>query len=146
MDDDETLLDQLKDDLQELFDNDIDYSDLVVKTAWEGDDEVTYPCVIIDELTNRDVQRFYDGQEHVIDVAYQFTILAEQSSTKDAMTNVRTIISKIKTYMRGERYHALRRVGSSPDADLPEDSNIRIGYMRYEGRIDIDNNIIYRRS
>ena len=143
---DETLLDQLKDDLQELFNDDVDYSDLVVKTAYEGDEEVSYPYVMIDELTNRDVQRFYDGSEHVVDVTYQFTICAEQSSTKDAITNVRTIIEKIKNYMRGERYHALRRVGSSPDAALPGDSNVRIGYMRYEGRINIDENIIYRRS
>lgn len=143
---DETLLDQLKDDLQELFDNDIDYSGLVVKTAYEGDEDIEYPYIVIEELDNYDVQRFYDGQEHVIDVAYQFTIFAEQSAEKDAITNVRTIIDKIKNYMRGERYHALRRIGSSPDAALPGDNNVRIGYMRYSGRINIDENIIYRRS
>ena len=144
--DDETLLDQLKDDLQELFYNDAEYNDLIVKTAYEGDEDISYPCLIIDELDNRDVQRFYDGTEHVIDVGYQFTILAEQSATRDATTNVRAIINIVKQYMRGERYHALRRIGSSPDAALPGDSNIRIGYMRYEGRINIDDNRIYRRN
>ena len=143
---DETLLDQLKTDLQDLFDNDTEYYDLTVKTAYEGNEEISYPEVIIEELTNTDVHRFYDGEEHVIDVGYQFTILAEQTADKDAITNVRTSIDKIKKYMRGERYHALQRVGSSPDVPLPEDSNIRIGYMRYEGRINIDENIIYRRS
>lgn len=143
---DETLLYQLRDDLQELFDNDIDYSDLVVKTSYEGDDTISYPYIVIEELTNSDVHQFYDGAEHVIDVAYQFTIFAEQTSEKDAMTNVRTIIDKIKQYMRGERYHALHRIGSSPDAALPDDSNVRIGYMRYQGRINIDENIIYRRN
>lgn len=142
----ETLLDQLKEDLQELFDDDANYSDLVVKTAFEGDESVSYPYVLIEELNNNDVQRFYDGEEHVIDIAYQFTVLAEQSATRDAMTNVRAIMNIIKNYMRGPRYHALRRVGSSPDAALPGDSNVRIGYMRYEGRINIDENIIYRRS
>lgn len=143
---DETLLYQLKDDLQELFYNDAEYNDLVVKTAYEGDEDISYPCLIIEELDNRDVQRFYDGTEHVIDVGYQFTILAEQSATRDATTNVRTIINIVKQYMRGERYHSLHRIGSSPDVALPGDSNIRIGYMRYDGRINIDENIIYRRS
>ena len=143
---DETLLDQLKDDLQELFYNDAEYNDLVVKIAYEGDEDISYPYIVIEELTNTDVHRFYDGSEHVVDVAYQFTIFAEQTATKDAITNVRTIIDKIKTYMRGERYHALHRIGSSPDAALPGDSNIRIGYMRYSGRIDIDDNRIYRRN
>ena len=143
---DETLLDQLKDDLQELFYNDAEYNDLIVKTAYEGDEDISYPYVLIEELNNRDVQRFYDGTEHVIDVGYQFTIFAEQSATKDAITNVRTIINIIKQYMRGERYHALHRVGSSPDAALPGDSNVRIGYMRYDGRINIDDNRIYRRN
>lgn len=143
---DETLLDQLKDDLQELFNNDEDYSDLVVKTAYEGDEDISYPYIVIEELSNTDVERFYDGSEHVIDVGYQFTIFAEQTSDKDAITNVRTIINKIKQYMRGERYHALHRAGSSPDAALPGDSNVRIGYMRYTGRINIDENIIYRRN
>lgn len=144
--DDETLLDQLKDDLQDFFDTDVEYNDLVVKTAFEGDESISYPYVVIEELVNKDVQRFYDGEEHVIDIAYQFTIFAEQSATQDAMNNVRIIMNKIKNYMRGKRYHALRRVGSSPDAALPGDSNVRIGYMRYEGRINIDENIIYRRS
>lgn len=144
--DDETLLDQLKNDLQELFDNDSDYSNLVVKLAYEGDEDISYPYMVIEELTNHDVERFYDGSEHVVDVGYQFTIFAEQTSDNDAITNVRIIIDKIKDYMRGERYHALRRVGSSPDAALPGDSNVRIGYMRYTGRINIDENIIYRRN
>ena len=143
---DETLLDQLRDDLQELFDNDAEYNDMVVKIAYEGDEDISYPYMVIEEMTNTDVERFYDGQEHVVDVSYQFTIFAEQSATKDAITNVRTIMEKIKNYMRGERYHALRRMGSSPDAALPGDSNVRIGYMRYTGRINIDENIIYRRS
>lgn len=143
---DETLLDQLRDDLQDLFNNDTDYPDLVVKLAYEGDEDISYPYIVIEELSNTDVERFYDGSEHVIDVGYQFTIFAEQTTDKDAITNVRMIIDKIKQYMRGKRYHALHRVGSSPDAALPGDSNVRIGYMRYSGRINIDENIIYRRN
>ena len=142
---DESLLDQLTDDLQSLFDNDAYYNDMVVKKSYDGDEDITYPMVVVQEIENEDNDRYYDGQEHIVDVAYQFDIMAEQTSTLTAEKNVRTIMEIIKNYMRGERYHALRRVGGSPIISLNEDGNIKIGYMRYQGRIDIDNNIIYRR-
>lgn len=142
----ETLLYQLRDDLETLFSTDMDYPNMVVKTSYDGDDDISYPYIVVEELDNSDVEKFYDGKEHVIDVGYQFTIFAEQTVDKDAKTNVRMIIDKIREYMRGERYHSLQRIGSSPDAALPNDSNIRIGYMRYNGRIDIDTNTIYRRN
>lgn len=142
---DETLLYQLKTDLIELFTNNDTYSDMFVKTSYDGNYDITYPLIEIKELNNEDVNQFYDGAEHIIDVGYQFTIMAEQTETLSAEENVRNIINIIKEYMRGERYHALRRIGSSPVLSLNSDSNIMIGYMRYEGRIDIDTNTIYRR-
>ena len=142
---DETLSYQLKDDLQLLFKNISGYEDILVKTSFDGDYKISYPLIEIQELDNEDVDRYYDGCEHIVDVGYQFTILAEQTETLSAEENVRHIINIIKGYMRGERYHALRRMGSSPILSLNSDSNIMIGYMRYEGRIDIDTNTIYRR-
>ena len=142
---DETLLYQLKTDLIELFTNNNTYSDMFVKTSYDGNYDITYPLIEIKELNNEDVNQFYDGAEHIIDVGYQFTIMAEQTETLSAEENVRNIINIIKEYMRGDRYHALRRIGSSPVLSLNSDSNIMIGYMRYEGRIDIDTNTIYRR-
>lgn len=142
---DETLLYQLKNDLQQLFAQDETYSDILVKTSYDGNYEITYPLVEIQEIDNMDVAQFYDGDEHIVDVAYQFTILAEQTDVLSAERNVQNIINIIKEYMRGERYHALRRIGGSPIASLNSDNNVMIGYMRYEGRIDIDTNTIYRR-
>lgn len=142
---DETLLYQLKDDLQTLFDGTEGYEDLLVKTSYDGNYEISYPLVEIQELMNEDVDKFYDGSEHVVDVGYQFTIMAEQTETLSAERNVQNIINIIKNYMRGERYHSLRRLGGSPMLSLPNDDNIMIGYMRYNGRIDIDTNTIYRR-
>ena len=142
---DESLLDQLKTDLQTLFDENIDYNDLKVKLSYDGDEDISYPQVIIREIQNEDNGRYYDGQEHIVNVMYQFDIMAEQTSTMDAEKNVRTIIEIIKNYMRGERYHALQRIGGNPILSLDDDGNVKIGYMRYEGCIDIDNNIIYRR-
>jgi hypothetical protein len=142
---DETLLDQLKEDLQALFSEDEDYGDLVVKTAYDGNYDISYPLVVIRELDNYDNSEFYDGKEHIVDVAYQFNILAGQTATLSAEENVRNIITKIRDFMRGERYHALERLGSSPIVVSRSDRNIMIGFMRYEGCIDIDTNTIYRR-
>jgi hypothetical protein len=143
---DETLIFQLVDDLQDLFNNTPDFSNVVVKKSYDGDDSITYPCVIVSEIENTDNSRYYDLQEHVVNVAYQFTILSESSSDDDAYTMVYKIMCLIKDYMRGERYHSLRRTGDEPIVNHPNDDNIKIGYMRYTGCIDIDNNIIYRRT
>lgn len=142
----ETLLFQLTDDLQDMFNNTVDYNDVTVKYSYDGDDSITYPCVIIQEIENTDNGRYYDLKEHVVDVGYQFTILAEASYDDDAFTNVYKIMDLIKQYMRGERYHSLHRVGDTPITNHPNDDNIKIGYMRYNACIDIDNNIIYRRT
>lgn len=142
----ETLIFQLVDDLSELFSNDPEYYNTTVKKSYDGDDNISYPLVIIRELSNSDVGRYYDGREHIVGVGYQFEILADQSIDKDAEENVRCIQALIRDYMRGERYCALKRVGPSPITKYPEDTNIKIGYMRYNGLIDIDNNIIYRRN
>lgn len=148
--DDETLLFQLVDDIQELFNNNEEYHDTKVKKSMDGEYDITYPLVIIQELDNADENRFFDGQEHIINVGYQFEIMADQTEDKDAETNVLCIQNLIKEYMRGERYRALQRVGSSPimpqySSALEKDGEIKIGFMRYVGRIDIDTNTIYRR-
>lgn len=144
--DDETLVPQIVDDLTTLFSTYEDYKDIVIKPSYEAYPDITYPIIIVSELENSDNQRFYDGKEHVVNVGYQITIQAEQSETRTAIENVKNIINIIKKYMRGERYHALRRTGPTPITKSQTDDNIRIGYMRYTGCIDIDNHIIYRRS
>ena len=140
----ESLLDQLEYDLTELFKS-TEYNNIVIKQSYKEFPEISYPMVIIDELENSDVHKYYDGREHVVNVGYQFTIQAKQSSTLDAVDNVRRIQEIIRDYMRGERYHALQRVQPQPIVTHPYDNNVIIGYMRYTGCIDIDTNTIYRR-
>lgn len=146
MQDDETLLFQLVNDLQEMFNDTEDYKDVVVKQGFDGDYDIPYPLVIVRELSNSDSTRYFDGEEHIVNVGYQIEIHADQTSEIDAATNVIYIQNLIKHYMRGERYKALKRIGPSPILAYGEDSNIKIGYMRYYGCINIDTHTIYRRS
>ncbi len=144
--DDESLLEQLIDDIQALFSSNPEYSDLVVKTGYEDLPQISYPTVLIYEIENSSVSKFYDLKEHVVNVTYQFVILAEQSSTRDANENVREIITIIRDYMRGKKYHALKRLGNTPITVKHDENNVKIGYMRYTGCIDIDTHTIYRRN
>ena len=142
--DDESLLGQLETDIYELLSP--IYPTVVVKSSYEDFPEINYPLVLIYEIENSAVTQFYDGQEHIVNVTYQFNILCDQTEDMSANDNVRNIIQIIRDYMRGERYHALKRLGNTPIVKKQDDESIRIGYMRYVGRIDIDTNTIYRRN
>jgi hypothetical protein len=144
--DDETLLYQLIDDIKTELSSYPEYADVEVKSSYEDFPEMQYPMVIIYEIENSAVSKYYDTKEHIINVTYQFTILAEQSETKDANENVRNICTIIRNYMRGERYHALKRLGHTPIVAKHDDNNVRIGYMRFVGQLDIDTHTIYRRN
>lgn len=142
--DDESLLGQLETDIYELLSP--IYPTVVVKSSYEDFPEIGYPLVLIYEIENSAVTQFYDGQEHIVNVTYQFNIACDQTEDMSANDNVRNIIRIIRDYMRGERYHALKRLGNTPIVKKQDDESIRIGYMRYVGRIDIDTNTIYRRN
>lgn len=151
--DDETLLYQLEKDLYDLLVP--IYPTVVVKSTYEEFSEldelddipgISYPMVLIYEIENSAVSQFYDLQEHIINVTYQLTILSDQVNDMSASENVRNIITLIRDYMRGPRYHALKRLGNTPIVKKQDDESIRVGYMRYVGRIDIDTNTIYRRN
>lgn len=144
VDDSETLSFQLESDLTELLS--VEYPDIVVKATYEEFPAVSYPLVLIYEIENSAVSQFYDLEEHIINVSYQIIIMAEQDEYRSAVDNVRHIITLIRNYMRGSKYHALKRLGNTPITTKHNDENVRIGYMRYVGRIDIDTNTIYRRN
>lgn len=144
--DDETLLNQLIEDLQEELSTHEGFENIVVKAAYEDFPAISYPMVLINEIENSSVSQFYDGEEHIVNVTYQLFIFAEQDEYRTAVENVRQITTIIRDYMREERYHALKRLGNTPITKKQDDENIRIGYMRFVGRIDIDTHTIYRRN
>lgn len=144
--DDETLLFQLIDDIKTLLSAEPEYANIVVKPSYDDFPKVGYPMVLVYEIENSAVSQFYDLDEHVVNVSYQIIIMAEDTPQRTATENVRNIITLIRDYMRGERYHALKRLGNTPITTKHDDENVRIGYMRYVGRIDIDTHTIYRRN
>lgn len=140
-----TLIDQLKSDFMEHFSTEPEYSSILIKEKFEKYPSISYPAITIEEITNEDNERFFDETERVSDLAYQFTIHAEQSSTKTAIENVRAIANILDTYLKGPKYRCLRRIGSLVIAPLPSDDNVMLGYLRYECSVELDTNTIYRR-
>lgn len=97
-------------------------------------------------MKNEDILRYDDENgENVSYLSYQLEIAASQSDTLTANANVDNIINIIDTYLKGDRYKCLRRVGGSPKKPLQIDNNVMIGYLRYECNLDIKTNTIYRR-
>lgn len=140
-----TLVNQLVEDVKHEFELHADYTDIIVKEKYEKYPEISYPGITIEEIENEDNQRFFDETERISDLGYQFAIYAEQSSTKTAVQNVREIANIIDTYLKGERYRCLRRMGPLAMGPLPSDENVMVGYLRYDCSVEIDTNTIYRR-
>ena len=140
----ETLIVQLKDDVQFFFNN-TNYSDIIVKEQYEKYPKLKYPGITIEEIENEDNQRYFDETERVSNLGYQFNIYSEQSVDKTAVQNVREIAKQLDTYLKGDRYRCLRRIGSLVIAPLPSDDNVMVGYLRYDCSLEIGTNTIYRR-
>lgn len=144
-----SLRTQLKNDLKELFRDNEDYpeyKDIIVKDKYEKYPEITYPIITIDELNNEaDDDFFNDSGEQVSYLGYQIRIDCEQTEEHTAWENVEIIGNIIDDYMSGERYYCLRRIGNFAKYPMQNDDNVMVGYLRYEGNVDINTNTIYRR-
>lgn len=129
-----------------FFSDKTDYSDIIIKEKYEKYPEIHYPMITIDEITNEDLQRYFDDKgENVSYLAYQFDINAEQDESHTSVENVNEIAKLLDGYLKGDRYRCLRRIGSLVKAPMPSDENVMTGYLRYECNLDIQNNTIYRR-
>lgn len=149
-------MDQLKNDISEFFSNTSEvqkvdssyngeYQNILIKEKYEINPKKRYPMITIDEISNEDVNDFYDGREEVSYLAYQFEITAEQSLNKTSIQNVQYIAKLLDGYLKQDRYHCLRRLGNLAKTPLSSDTNVMIGIIRYECNLEVKTNTIYRR-
>ena len=141
----ETLVTQLKDDISSYFESNPNYADILVKEQYEIYPKLKYPGITIEEIENEDDYRYFDETERVSSLGYQFNIYSEQSIDKTAVQNVREIAKQLDTYLKGDKYRCLRRIGSLTIVPLPSDNNVMVGYLRYDCSLEIGTNTIYRR-
>lgn len=141
-----SLSTQLKNDYITLFQNNDEYSNIIVKEKYEKYPKISYPMITIEEINNEDVNQYYDDSgEHVSYLAYQIEINAEQTENYTALQNVDRIGNIIDSYMKEDRYKCMRRIGDFAKSPMSSDNNIMVGYLRYECYVDIKTNTIYRR-
>lgn len=136
---------QLKNDYIELFESNEDYNDIIVKEKYETYPKISYPMITIDEITNEDVNQYFEGTERISYLVIQIEIAAEQSEEYTANQNIDRIADIIDGYMKGDRYRCMRRLGDIAKTPLTTDKNVMCGYLRYECYVDIKTNTIYRR-
>lgn len=101
--------------------------------------------ITIDEITNEDVNQYFDGEECISYLTYQIEISCEQTENHTALQNVERIGNIIDSYMKTDRYRCMRRIGDFAKSPMVSDNNIIVGYLRYECYLDIKTNTIYRR-
>ena len=142
-----SLSNQLKDDFISLFENDAEYSDIIVKPKYELYPKISYPMITIEEINNEDVNQYHndDNGDPISYLAYQIEINAEQTENHTALENVDNIGNIIDNYMKGDKYRCMRRIGDFAKVPMISDNNIMVGYLRYECYIDKETNTIYRR-
>lgn len=136
---------QLKNDYMTLFENSEEYQDITIKEKYERYPKIKYPMVTIEEVTNENVNQYFDGHENVSYIVCQIEIAAEQSETLTAVKNAERIADIIDDYMQGDRYRCMRRLGDAAKSPMSSDDNVMRMYLRYECYVDINTNIIYRR-
>ena len=141
-----TLINQLKDDIRTYFTENTDYTNMIVKEKFDILPKTKYPCIYIEEISNKDNDRYHDETEEVSALAYIFTINATQSETLTANQNVRNIADLLDTYLKGDRYRCLTRVNGPIIKPLPVDDTVMTGYMTYNCDVEIKTNTIYRRK
>lgn len=141
----DTLITQLKEDINSYFSGIPEYNDILVKEKYDKYPKLRYPGITIDEIENEDDYRYFDETERVSNLGYQFDIYSEQSVDKTAVQNVREIAQLLDKYLKGDRYRCLRRIGSLVIVPLPSDDNVMVGYLRYDCSLELGTNTIYRR-
>lgn len=147
---------QLKDDITELFSNsenirvyyeeyNDEYDEIITKEAYEKLPEINYPLITIEEIDNRNNNRFWDGKEFATALGYQFTINCEQTENYTANENVRIIQMIIDNYIQNSKYNCFRRVSATAPIPVVDDPNIRMGTLRYDCNLVASEHTIYRR-
>lgn len=119
---------------------------MLIKEAYVKYPIISYPMITIEETENEENVRFStDLGEQISNLSYRFAIYGRQSATMDAVDMVRDIATKLDTLMKTDTYKCLKRVGRLNILPMVDDQNIIIGYLDYNGSLDINTNTIYRR-
>lgn len=140
-----TLINQLENELQELFANrDDEFKKVVVKQQYKELPKGKYPKVIIEEIQNSEVaSRTTTLGERTTALGYQITVYSRDMQDYDAIDSVREMLNIIDDYLQIPRYN-MQRIGSQAIMPYISDATIMTGVNRYNCVYDKETNLIYR--
>lgn len=140
-----TLINQLEEELQELFSNREDsYKKTIVKQKYKALPKGYYPKVIIEEIENSEVSsRTTTEGEKTTNLAYQITVYCRDTEEHEAIDAVRFILDLIDNYLKPPTYN-IKRVGDVAIMPFISDDTIKMGALRYSCVYDYETNLIYR--
>ena len=140
-----TLIEQLKEDLQNLFNSREDeFKTVLVKDEYEDMPTGKYPKITISEILNDEVMsRSTTEGERTTALGYQFTVFSRDMQDYTAKESVRQIISIIIDYLQPPEYN-MQRIGAQAIMPYLSDKTVMMGVVRYNCVYDKDTNLIYK--
>ena len=140
-----TLINQLEEDIQELFSQRNDeFKKVLVKQKYKELPKGKYPKVIIEEIRNSEIiSRSTTQGERTTALGYQITVYSRDMQEFDAIDSVRQILSIIDDYLQIPNYN-MQRIGTPAVIPYISDSTIMTGAIRYNCVYDKETNLIYR--
>lgn len=140
-----TLIDQLENDIQELFASREDtYKKTIVKQKYKTIPKGHYPKVIIEEIENSEVSsRTTTKGERTTQLGYQITCYSRDTEEYEAIESIKFMLDVIDTYLKPPTYN-MQRIGSPAIIPFISDQTVMTGAIRYTCVYDYETNLIYR--
>lgn len=140
-----TLIEQLENDLQELFaSREDEFQNVVVKQIYKELPKGKYPKVIIEEIQNSEVESRTTTQgERTTALGYQITAYSRDMQDYIAIDSVRKMLNIIDDFLQIPNYN-MQRIGSPAIIPYIYDNTIMTGAIRYNCVYDKETNLIYR--
>ena len=138
-----SLLNQLKEELTELFANRQDsYNKTIVKKAYEPLPKGQYPRVIISELSNNSVmnRETSDGERTTL-LGYQFAVYTRDTEEYEATASADFMISIIDDYI--QEHYKMSRISVTGVQPYIIDSTVMSNVSRYTCVYDKETQLIY---
>lgn len=138
-----SLLDQLKNDITELFSRRADsYNATIVKKAYEPIPKGQYPRVVIQEITNNSVMnRETSNGERTTLLGYQFTCYSRDTEEYNYVDSVMYMISIIDDLIKSK--YKMSRISVSGVQPYMMDNTVMTNVSRYTCVYDEETKLIY---
>lgn len=140
-----TLLPQLIEQLQEVFDSRIDsYKDTLIKEKYKPLPKGKYPRIIIEETVNEEVEnRSTAAGERTVALTYTFTCYSRDMEENDYVDSVKFLANEIEKFI-ADNYKPMTRLGDPVNIPFISDRTVMTRVLRFSCVYDYETNLIYK--